>query len=669
MAKIRNSKFIADGVITDSKLNNSDSFKRLLATQPELAAKIKKAVFKGVLGEDNFSSGIIVGSYLYLTTDTIPVQLIKIDLTTFQKVGKWVANESDDENWGKKLVSVGSYLYLALSYTTTPDAIGKIVKIDPSTMTKVSTLKLNTGEENLFDLITDGTYLYAIIDVAPGKVAKIDPATMTEITTLTLGIGEDNSLFGIYVGGYIYVSVIASGPGLIAKIDPATMTEITTLTLGVNEFEPSVMASDGTDLFVASANYNLGGNIIIGKINLGTFTETSIIDLSNAAASTNDMNLYSGYLYIGSSTLDYSQGIVTKVNATTMVEDSTLTIAEGSAVTTVSDGTYIYTALSNNFVIKINQAAMTRISTLTLLQGDLSSQAISTDGSYIYVACISSMATLSKLLKIDKNTLTIVATMNFTSSDDPRYMIYANGYLYASSNTTPGRIIKINPTTMTIVTTLILNTGHNGSFGMVYDGTYIYVCCYITPGIIVKINPITMTEVGSLTLASGERPRLIGFDGNYIYPVLYRVPTRIIKVDSSTMTRITDLTLNAGENYCRGFVFDGTYFYATSMSTPNYLVKVDPSTMTRVTALNITDGGAIGATYDGIYLYVGSSNNSFLLKIDPNTMTKVSKLTLSWKENNLFNLFTDGLYIYGQSYAYPTRFIKKIMRDVDETEL
>ncbi len=52
------------------------------------------------------------------------------------------------------------------------------------------TLTLNTGEDYVRALFSDGTHLYAGIGTSPGKVVKIDLETFTIVSTLTLATGE-----------------------------------------------------------------------------------------------------------------------------------------------------------------------------------------------------------------------------------------------------------------------------------------------------------------------------------------------------------------------------------------------------------------------------------------------------------------------------------------------
>jgi len=242
------------------------------------------------------------------------------------------------ENVILSLFSDGTYLYAGTH--TSP---GKIVKIDLSTFTKVSTLTFDSGENNIEDLFSDGTYLYAGLVTSPGKIVKIDLSTFTKVSTLTLAAGEDNADNLFSDGTYLYAGLYTS-PGKIVKIDLSTFTKVSTLTLAAGEDNTYSLFSDGTYLY-AGMNYGAGAGRIV-KIDLSTFTKVSTLILSSSPLENSPMNLFSDgtYLYAG---LYTTPGKIVKIDLSTFTKVSTLTFSAGInfVFSLFSDGTYLYAGL------------------------------------------------------------------------------------------------------------------------------------------------------------------------------------------------------------------------------------------------------------------------------------------------------------------------------------
>jgi len=129
----------------------------------------------------------------------------------------------------------------------TVTASGDFPELNP--FSKVTTLTLDTGEDNVSSLAVYGGYLYVGLHTLPGKIVKIDLSTFTKVTTLTLAYGEDYvSSLAVY-GGYLYVGLHTS-PGKIVKIDLSTFTKVTTLTLASGEDNVYSLAVYGGYLYV-----------------------------------------------------------------------------------------------------------------------------------------------------------------------------------------------------------------------------------------------------------------------------------------------------------------------------------------------------------------------------------------------------------------------------------
>lgn len=147
----------------------------------------------------------------------------------------WTGAVGESSPWGQCYLD--GYLYVALWW---PDP-GKVIKIDPATMTTVDSWTGTANQRAARPLETDGTYIYVGVSsaggrwVPPSRVVKIDPATMA---TAGEWIGEDpppvwpdqcNPEKIVYDAPYIYVTINFNGcdrNARLVKIDPATMTTV-----------------------------------------------------------------------------------------------------------------------------------------------------------------------------------------------------------------------------------------------------------------------------------------------------------------------------------------------------------------------------------------------------------------------------------------------------------
>jgi len=68
---------------------------------------------------------------------------------------------------------------------------------------------------------------------------------------------------------------------------------------------------------------------------------------------------------------------------------------------------------------------------------------------------------------------------------------YSNGYLWASTRTSPCRILKIDPETLSYKR-IILDAGLNDGEDLIAAEGYIWVILWTTPSKIVRVNPETM---------------------------------------------------------------------------------------------------------------------------------------------------------------------------------
>jgi hypothetical protein len=85
---------------------------------------------------------------------------------------------------------------------------------------------------------------------------------------------------------------------------------------------------------------------------------------------------------------------------------------------------------------------------------------------------------------------------------------YANGYLWATTRTSPAKVFRINPDTF-FYDRLTLPSGMNNGEDIIYAGQYIWVILRTNPAQLVKIDPTTLTLIDSPFILSNSEYTLI----------------------------------------------------------------------------------------------------------------------------------------------------------------
>jgi hypothetical protein len=130
----------------------------------------------------------------------------------------WTGSPDNQANC-KKVTGDGTHIYAAHACAWN---FGPLSKIDPLTMTTVSTWFPDSDQYNTYDVAFDGTYLFAALSLTPAKVSKIDPATLTTVSVWTGASGQSLVRAIIAYKDNIYMGGTNANPRII-KIDPTTM--------------------------------------------------------------------------------------------------------------------------------------------------------------------------------------------------------------------------------------------------------------------------------------------------------------------------------------------------------------------------------------------------------------------------------------------------------------
>lgn len=283
--------------------------------------------------QSNISSLFSDGTFLYaLCNPGNTCYILKIDLSTFTEVSSITFPEFEFNPFA--ICSDGIFLYVGFN------DIGQIKKINIQSFTVTSSLPI--GINFVTSLVTDGTYLYASMNVQPGKVVKIDLSTFTISSTLTLVNNNATALFTD--GNYLYVSQ-EFGIGLITKIDLNTFTEVANLTIAdASTINIETLFSDGIYLYAGTGSIVTPGRIV--KIDLNTFTEVSTLILANPFSLIKSIFCDSTYIYLSSIGDALGNYQIDKIDLSTFTYISTfLTGITGNSCILYTDGTYIYAGI------------------------------------------------------------------------------------------------------------------------------------------------------------------------------------------------------------------------------------------------------------------------------------------------------------------------------------
>jgi hypothetical protein len=138
-------------------------------------------------GENSVFSLTEDGRYLYAGLETSPAKVVKIDPRTMTKVAI-VTLAADEINayslaYGDGHIYAGCYAEPYISDSVIPV---KVVKINNKTMTRVGAFTGDAGDIGTRTALFAEGHLYVGTWTGPGRILKIDPRTMTKESTLVL---------------------------------------------------------------------------------------------------------------------------------------------------------------------------------------------------------------------------------------------------------------------------------------------------------------------------------------------------------------------------------------------------------------------------------------------------------------------------------------------------
>lgn len=546
-------------------------------------------------------------------------------------------------NRGTVSVINGSDLYIG----TIDDYAGaKIAKIDLNTFTQTANITLPQNEDDIYDMIISGDYLYAAHSNYPAQITKINLTTFERVDVLTFESGEYGARDQVVVGSNLYV-LLNTPPAKIVKVDLTSFTRVGVLNLSAanKEYYGTRLLYEGSgDMIYAVTQSPFDSPIYealrVVKINVTSFSRVAAINFNNGiecygyAAS-----VTGGYLYVATV---YSVGMtysrVVKINLSSFTRVATIDFPSplnyARSYDMATDGTYLYIKMGTavHYLHRVEISSFTWYgSAISYIQAAKNSLSIS--GGYLYSP---NLGTWTTVYKVDLSSFAIDDTLPLyvgITADRIRHMETDENFLYALLYMSPSGISKINLASFSLVTTQKFNSGEKDAEGFELYNNYLYVGVDNSTGSkVLKVDTSTLATVDELVLGAGNYTILslhVAEDG-YLYAgvATWNDEGKVYKLDPSNLDIISTMTLDTDETEPYDMASDGTYLYVV-IETDYYLTQIpkialaDFSRVDYITLQGDRDQPRT-CSYSNGYLYVtGYSSPTIVSKIDVETMTEV----------------------------------------------
>jgi hypothetical protein len=568
-------------------------------TSPGKIVKVNLSTFTRVgaitLNTDEYylNTGIIdvTNGFAYFGTFTNPAKVVKVNLSSFTRAGSLTLTLNADD-WGLSsavIDTINGFAYFGTANLSSGPS--QVIKVNLSTFTRVGAITMNSDEDRLECAVIDTTHGFAYFGIYTGtKIVKVNLSTFTRIGALTLNNGESPIVSAEIdtANGFAYFCTDTI-PGKVVKVNLSGFTRVGALTLNAGEDRLFAPVIDLTNGFLYVGTDTSPSKVV--KINLSTFTHAGALPLQF----TGERNLYcaaidtaNGFAYFST---DSSPANVVKVNLSTFTRVGAITLSAGednlrSAVIDAGNGfAYFGTGTSPGKVVKVNLSTFTRVGALTLNAGEdgLTSAVIDVANGFAYFGTSTSPGIV---VKVDLSSFTRVGALTLNASEFNLYSAVidtANGFAYFGTTSSPGIIVKIQLSNFTRAGALTLNAGEGALYSAVIDPYGFAYFAPISSPKIVKIDLSTFTRLGAVTLKAGEdvRSAVIDTANGYAYLGTYSAPGKVVKVDLVTFARVGALTLNAGEDYLLSSVIDTAngFAYFGAYANPGKVVKIDLGTV------------------------------------------------------------------------------------------
>ncbi|TFJ82445.1 hypothetical protein NSK_006271 [Nannochloropsis salina CCMP1776] len=172
------------------------------------------------------------------STATLPGIVVKVNLTDFSRVDSLALENGEDE----LVTSVVSGEY---AYFGTENFPGIVVKVNLTDFSRVDSLELDNGEDSPRTSVVSGEYAYFGTDTSPGIVVKVNLTDFSRVDSLELDNGENILQTSVVSGEYAYFGTETS-PGIVVKVNLTDFSRVDSLELdnGENNLYTSVVSGE-----------------------------------------------------------------------------------------------------------------------------------------------------------------------------------------------------------------------------------------------------------------------------------------------------------------------------------------------------------------------------------------------------------------------------------------
>lgn len=332
------------------------SYSNLTLTPP--GGISRSAVFLGNANEQYFDMAAVdsANGFLYIGSKNAPAKIVKIRLSDYTRVGTLtLASGENDLSPSVVVDSANGFLYAGTR--TTP---AKVVKIRLSDFTEVGAITLNTGENQLWSATLDSTtgYAYFGTRTSPARIIKIRLSDFTRESAITLASGENEALGAVIdeAAGFAYFG-LQTTPAKVVKVRLSDFTAVATLTCNSGEDMVRVGVIDVAAGFAYFGLKTSPGKIV--RVKLSDFTRDAVLTMN-----TGENKLYSGvidpaggFAYFGAYT---NPGTVIKVKLDDFTRADAVTFGAGekeldtAAIDASSGFAYFMTDNWTGKAVKVN---------------------------------------------------------------------------------------------------------------------------------------------------------------------------------------------------------------------------------------------------------------------------------------------------------------------------
>ncbi len=505
-------------------------------------------------GERNISSAVIDqdSGFAYLGTSTSPASIIKIRLSDFTRVDTITLQDGEDDLTSAVIDPRGE----GYAYFGTDTQPGIVVKIRLSDFRRIGAITLGSSERNLMSAVINlseqgNNFAYFGTDTTPGRVIQINLDTFTHEETIIMpdsSEGRFRTAVADFNSGYAYFGSYLA-PASVTRIniqkDNFGREEAIPFEPGENRLSSSVIDSDnGFAYFGTDSNSRSLVKVDINPLN----------DLARIGVLDMDYEIYSavidaanGKAYFGVKN-DNQDSRVERVDLATFTRDV------GAGVDSLGSDPFF-------------------------------SAVIDTNSSKAYFATLSDPAYVHKIDLSGENLasegeiqLNEAATNFWAAAIDEEA-----GFAYFGTYDAPAVIAKVDLSDFSKVATLTLPNGDEGARSAVIDpeGGFVYFgLATRSTGKVAKIRLSDFSFVESITMDSGVddlTSAVIDTANGFAYFGTNTSPGMVQQIQLSDFTAAAMITLDSGEDGLTSAVIDtenGFAYFGTDTS-PGQVIKVD----------------------------------------------------------------------------------------------